>query len=131
MPGFVYLLFLFILFSFFLRAVHSISIIIHYHKLVTSVSPRLDYLACESDTSRFQKHTIIGLFRCVLETGVQNETCSDTAGSPHKGKLQCSLGYFSAPVKAKIPFNFKVTLQEDQFESLGEEFMCLNTYKQK
>lgn len=41
-------------------AVHSISIVMHYHKLVTSVSLRLNHLACESDASQFQKHKLIG-----------------------------------------------------------------------
>lgn len=61
----------------------------------------------------------------------QSKTCSDTAGSPDKGEITEFSGWFSDPVKAKIPFNFKVTLQEDQIEILEEDFVCLNSYKQK
>lgn len=47
------------------------------------------------------------------------------------GEITVFTGWFSDSVKMKIPFNFKVTLQEDHIETPEEDFLCLNTYKQK
>lgn len=65
--GFAFLLFLSFFLSLSLGAVHLIFIMMHYHKLVTSVSLWLDNLACESDASQFHKLKIIRPIRSGFE----------------------------------------------------------------
>lgn len=83
--------------------------------------------------SQFQKHKIIGLLDLCLEllNMPRVRHVVTQLALLAKGKLQRWAGDFSDSVKARIPFNFKATLQEDQIETLEEDFVCLNAYKQK
>ena len=83
--------------------------------------------------SQFQKHKIIRLLDLCLELlsmpRVRHVVTQLALLS--KGKLQRWAGDFSDSVKARIPFNFKATLQEDHTETLEEDFVRLNAYKQQ
>lgn len=67
--------------SFFLRAVQTVSVVMHCHKAVTSLRLRFSRLA------RLSLRRISSLGQWIVRLGVQSlsEMCSDTAGCPHTG----------------------------------------------